>query len=442
MAFINQHSSFNLKTELDIFALPPTQNSVEFGHYTTCRPLAPLSNNSPIEFVISGTSDEYIDLAHTMIYLQVKITKPENPSPAGGAPAAGRNIHNIAPINNWLHAMFSQVDVYLNQKCISPPSNCYNYRSYIENLLNYGKDAKSSHLQSSFWYKDTASHMEVTGNAGHAKRKELTDGDKTIDLFGNIHCDIFNQDKYLLNGVELAIKFIPANTQFHLMSNIAQPNFSFEFITAELYVRKVKVNPTILLGHAEGLLRSSAKYPITRVDIKQITLPAPIQNKTLDNIYISTLPKRCIIGMVRNSAFNGNYESNPFKFENFDLNYLSVFIDSVQIPSKPFTPDFANGNFIREYNSLFSGSGIHFSDNGNDISKHEYANGFTLFCFDTTPDLSSNNTNWNVQKNGTLRIELRFANPLTESITIIVFSEFDSLIEIDRNRQIILDYSS
>jgi hypothetical protein len=438
MAFINQHSSFNLKTELDIFALPPTQNSVEFGHYTTCRPLAPLSNNSPIEFVVSGTSDEYIDLAHTMIYLQVKITKHENP--VAGQEAA--NIHNIAPVNNWLHSMFSQVDVYLNQKCVSPPSNCYNYRSYIENLLNYGKDAKSSHLQSSFWFKDTAGHMQVADNEGHKKRKELTDKGETIDLFGNIHCDIFNQDKYLLNGVELALKFIPANTQFHLMSSASAPNFTFEFITAELFVRKVKINPSILIGHAEGLFRNSAKYPITRVDIKQITLPAPIQSKTLDNIYISTLPKRCIIGMVRNSAFNGSYASNPFNFEHFGLNYLSVFIDSVQIPSKPFTPDFTNGNYIREYISLFSGSGIHFSDNGNDISHSEYANGFTLFCFDTTPDLSSHDNTWNIQKNGTLRIELRFEQALKESITIIVFSEFDSLIEIDRNRQIILDYSS
>jgi hypothetical protein len=439
MAFINQHSSFNLSTSLDIFGLPPTQTSVESGHYTTFRPLAPLNNNSPIEFVVSGTSDEYIDLAHTMLYLQVKITKHVNP-PVGQAEVG--NIHNIAPVNNWMHSMFSQVDVYLNQKCISPPSNCYNYRAYIENLLTFGKDAKKTHLQSSFWFKDTAGHMGVAGNEGHAQRKARTDGDKTIDLFGNIHCDIFNQDKYLLNGVELALKFIPANPQFHLMSDVAEPNYTFEFITAELFVRKVRINPTILLGHAEGLQISSAKYPITKVDIKQITLPAPIQNKTLDNIYISTLPKRCIIGMVRNSSFNGDFRRNPFEFLNFGLNYLSVFIDSVQIPSKPFTPNFENGNFMREYHSLFSGSGIHFTDNGNDISHSEYANGFTLFCFDTTPDLSSNDSTWNIQKNGTMRIELRFARALEESVTVIVFSEFDSLIEIDRNRQVILDYSS
>jgi hypothetical protein len=439
MAFINQHSSFTLKTELDLFAVPPTQTSIEYGHYTVHRPLAPIGNDSPIEFVISGNSDEYIDLAHTMIYLTVKLTKVEH---AAIPPAEGVTVADVGPVNNWLHSMFSQVDVFLNQKCISPPSNCYNYRAYIEKLLNYGSDAKNSHLQSSYWHKDTAGNMVVANNDGYFERRRSSSNNKTVDLYGNIHCDIFNQDKYLLNGVELAVKFIPTKPQFHLMSHVAAPECSFQILTAELFVRKVKINPTIQLGHAEGLLRNTAKYPINRIDVKQITLPANILNKTIDNIYIGLLPKRIIIGMVRNTAFNGSYRTNPYNFEHFNLNFLSLYIDSIQIPSKPFTPDFGNELFMREYNSLFSGSGIHYSDSGNDISHDDYYQGYFFICADLTPDLSSNFSHWQIQKNGTLRIELRFAEALAESVTVILFSEFDNLIEIDKNRQVVLDYSS
>jgi hypothetical protein len=339
--------------------------------------------------------------------------------------------------------MFSQVDVSLNQKCISPPSNCYNYRAYIENLLNYGSDAKNTHLQSSFWCKDTAGYMNVSANnAGYTARKSASSDNKTVDLYSNIHCDIFNQDKYLLNGVELTVKFIPAKGAFHLMSDRNDPDYTFEILAAELFVRKVKINPSIQLGHAHGLLQSSAKYPITRVDIKQMTLPSPIISKTIDNIYMGQLPKRCIIGLVKNSAFNGNYKNNPFNFEHFNLNFLSLYVDSTAIPSKPFTPDFEAGQYMREYISLFSGCGIHYSDAGNDISHEEYAKGFFLTVFDLTSDLSSNASHWQIQKNGSLRLELRFNQPLEESITIIIFSEFDNLIEIDKNRQISLDYAS
>jgi hypothetical protein len=440
MAFINQHTSFNLKTELDVFALPHSQNSIENGQYTTYRPLAMIGDDAPIEFVIPGSSDEYIDLAHTMLYLQVKLTRHLNLPAAEGEPTF---YHNVAPVNNLLHSLFSQVDIRANQKCISPPSNCYNYRAYLENLLNYGFDSKHGHLQSSFWYKDTAGHMNASAeNAGHEKRKQLSENGRVMDLFGNIHCDIFNQDKYLLNGVELGIKFIPAKPQMFLMSDQAAPNCTFEIILAELFVRKVKINPTIMLGHAEGLLINSAKYPINRVDIKTFTLPAPIMSKSLDNVYIGTLPKRCIIGLTRNSGFNGSFASNPYEFQNFNLNFLSLYVDSVQIPSKPFTPNYNNGIYMREYCSLYSGTGIHYSDHGLDISHAEFPSGYTLYSFDLTPDLSCNDSSWNLQKNGSLRIELRFAAALEESITVIVFSEFDSLIEIDKNRQITLDYSS
>lgn len=436
MAFINKHTSLSVKTELDLFAVPPTQNSVENGEFIIYRPLAPLGNDSPIEFIVAGNSDLYIDLAHTMIHVTAQIKRA--PHTAGDVV-----VSNMAPVNNWLHSMFSQVDITLNKTCISPPSNLYNYRSYIENLLNYDTGAKNTHLRTSFWFKDTANHMNAEeDNEGYQSRRAASANGKVVQLFGNIHVDLFNQDKYLLNGVELGVKFVPAKEAFHLMADKIDPKFEFEITNAELYVRKVKINPLIQLGHAHGLMQSTAKYAITRVDIKQITLPAPIQSKMIDNLYLGSIPKRCIIGMVKNSSFNGNFTTNPFNFEHFNLNYLSMYVDSTQISSRPFTPDFAKGFFMREYHSLFSGCGIHYSDHGNDITLNEYPNGFFLTCFDLTSDLSSHNAVWNLQKNGSLRIELRFDTPLEESVTILVFSEFDNLIEIDKNRQVTLDYSS
>lgn len=84
--------------------------------------------------MVSGSSsDEYLDLAR--VFIHIKATIEKTPLPAGQEAASA--LQKLGPTNNWLHSMFSQVDVYLNQKCITPPSNCYNYRAYIENLLNY-----------------------------------------------------------------------------------------------------------------------------------------------------------------------------------------------------------------------------------------------------------------------------------------------------------------
>lgn len=437
MAFLNLHKTATTKSELDIFAVPPTQNSVESGQMQCYRPFSTLSDNSPIEFLVPGHGDEYIDLTHTMIYITAKINIKDSANEKSASDEA-----NVAPINNWLHSMFSQVDIYLNQKCITPPSNCYNYRSYVENLLNYGDDAKTTHLATNFWYQDTAGNMDKTdtANAGYAKRRSMTKNSQIVDMYGNLHCDLFNQDKYLLNGVEMKIKLQRAKTEFQLMATGCDP--SITILDAILYVRKIKINPSILIAHARALSVATAKYPITRVDVKTISIPTGVQNKTIDNLYLGQLPKRCIIGFIENKAFNGDLILNPYNFQSFNYNFLSLYLDSVQIPSTPLTPDFTKNLYTRAYHSLFSGSGIHFSDTGNCITKTDYPFGYCLAAFDLTSDLSSNESHWNIIKSGCLRFEVRFDKPLTNTITAIIFAEFDNVIEIDINRNVSIDFNS
>lgn len=145
---------------------------------------------------------------------------------------------------------------------------------------------------------------------------------------------------------------------------------------------------------------------------------------------------------MTNQRLNGTIEQNPFNFEHFGMNYLALFIDSVQIPSKPYTPDFVNKTYARNYNSLFSDSGILYTDAGNDISYEEYAGGYCLTVFDLTADMSCRDQHWSIIKSGTLRFDVKFSIPLKDTISAIVYAEFDNLIEIPKNRSPIIDFSS
>lgn len=118
-----------------------------------------------------------------------------------------------------------------------------------------------------------------------------------------------------------------------------------------------------------------------------------------------------------------------------------MFVDSVQVPSKALTPDFTNNLYSEEYHTLFSGCGTHFADKGNCISYKDYKAGNTLFCFDLTPDSSINDSHWNINKSGSFRIELRFANALEQPVVLVLYAEFDNLIEVTQERDIIIDYS-
>jgi hypothetical protein len=99
------------------------------------------------------------------------------------------------------------------------------------------------------------------------------------------------------------------------------------------------------------------------------------------------------------------------------------------------------GQYLDCYNTLFSGTGTHYQDEGNDISRLEYADGYSLLAFDLTPDLAANaGTHWNVVKLGNLRLEINFADPLEEAINCIVYAEFDELLQVNKQRMVIIGY--
>ncbi|XP_033229774.1 uncharacterized protein F54H12.2-like [Belonocnema kinseyi] len=154
MSFLHSHSCECLNSELDLFSLPPTQTSIEGSQWVHYKPISSLTDDSPIEFVVPGNDDEYIDLAHTMLNLKIALQAPKKTKDNESS------IVKIAPVNNILHSMFNQVDVYFNQKLVSPPNNAYAYRAYIETLLNYGPAAKSSHLTASLWVNDSPGQMD------------------------------------------------------------------------------------------------------------------------------------------------------------------------------------------------------------------------------------------------------------------------------------------
>lgn len=436
MAFLHSNSCECVKSELDLFSLPPTQTSIENGDWVQYKPLASLTDDSPIEFVIPGHGDEYIDLSHTMLNVHAKIVKSDGTKLEDNV--------KVGPVNNWLHSLFSQVDVYLNQRLVSTPGNTYAYRSYIETLLNYGPAAKESHLTSALWYNDEAGDMDDVedANDGLVNRREFTAKSTPVDMLGHIHSDIFNQEKFLINGVELRVRLIRSRDAFSLLAKDA--NYKVNIIEANLYARRVRINPAVLLAHSKTLAMTTAKYPITKVEVKNITIPSGVQGKTLDNIFLGQLPKRVIVGFVSNTAFIGNYKTNPFNFQSFNVNFFSLYIDGRQIPSKPLQPSYSGSNqFVHAYHTLYSGTGIHFMNDGNSIPREHYAKGNCLMAFDLTPDLSANTlSHWNLVRHGSLRIEVRFEAALTETINCLVYGEFDNVVEIDKDRNVIVDFGN
>ena len=354
--------------------------------------------------------------------------------------------------NLFLQSLFSQVDVTLNGKLVSSGSNTYAYQAMLGTLLNYGSEAKTTMLTSGLFYKDTAGAMDETdptkaaaagGNLGLITRYKHSNKSASIELAGPIHADLFFQGRYILDYVDMKLKFSRSKNEFCLMSGEADPKYKVIIEDAVVFIRKVKVNPTVSLMIAESLRNTPAKYPIRKTEIKIFNITTGALSFSQDNIFTGQLPERVVLAIADNDAYNGSYAKNPYNFKNYDVRFLGVFADGSQVPQKPLQLKYsaAGGQgFIQGYQSLFSGTGKMLGDHGNQISRDDYSSGYTLYCFNLTPDLSSGKT-FNLTKQGNLRIEVQFTTALQQTVNVLAYAEFDALLEIDHSIKILLDSS-
>ena len=483
MSYVHPFSKRCDKSEVDLFSVPPTQQSLERGRWIDYAPLSSVQNpDSAITFLIAGT-DEYIDLSKTILTVTGKVTLKD-----GTTKLAGGGQTNVAPVNNFLHSLFRQVDVYLNGKQVTPAMGTYAYRSYIETLLNYDVSAKESQFSSALYYKDTATKMDEngslpssktitlksaavdgasndvevsipvpgTGNQGFAKRsKFITNGNQFV-LSGPIFADIFMTDRLLLNMLDLKVVLNRSTDAFCLMEigNSSSPIEPRVKLTAVvLKIRKVKVDQPISDGVERMLKQTPALYPIRRVECKILTIPEQLPNIRQDNIFSGIIPKSFVFGLVHVDAYNGVYGKNPYNFAHFGVTSVSLTANGQEIPFKQLTlkyPKDSKGkvnpatddelDFDEAYNTLFSGTGKIYSNAGLDITRDDYPGGFALYAFDLTPDMCNSSDYFNTVQRGSLSLALTLMKQ-DHAIGMVCYGDFENVIRIDAERNAIYDIS-
>ena len=306
------------KSELKLFSIRPTQTAIESSQWVEYRPITTLSDSSPIKFVIMGSGEEYVDLSESYLQVTAKILKQDGGDlvqTRGTDGTVSGDDAEVRRVNLWLHSLFSQVDVSLNERLVTPSMNNDPYRAYLETLLSYGPVAKESYLTTALWYKDTPKHMEDHQlNKGFKSRQVWTMGSRQVVMIRRPHLDLCFQDRLMLNGVDIKMRLVRSKDAFSLMGD-----GKVQIEDVALFVRKVKVDPSVQLDHIRGLERMTAKYPVCRAETKVFSVPKGNMMANQENLFWGQLPNamdltadwEVVIGMVENKAFNGDKTKNP-----------------------------------------------------------------------------------------------------------------------------------
>jgi hypothetical protein len=107
----------------------------------------------------------------------------------------------------------------------------------------------------------------------------------------------------------------------------------------------------------------------------------------------------------------------------------------------PLKPTFGSGRYVAAYASLFGGTNKINGDEGNDISLFRIRQRIHAFAYDSTPD-PAEDYHLNLTRQGTVRLDLKFAKVLAHTVTVVCYAEFHNVIEVDRNRTVVFDFNN
>ena len=443
MSLVTENTYVTAVPELDIYAKTPVQTSIESTYTEEIRPIAQLNSGAHYEFLIHNAINEYVKLKDITLYVRFRIKLSRSDT----TPLSANDWTKVSTVNNFLHSLWSQIDLSIGDSQTTTSLQTYPYRAYFETILYSTPQSRKSHLASCLFFEDEMTTKKDEPYVARMKYfntdKAPWDSGKECEMEGKLHMDLFSQHRALIGGTRMKLRLIPNRPEFYFMcsDNNLIPKIHFEDI--HLNIKKFRVSEDLLYAQLNALNLAPAKYIINRAEVRSVTIPDGVTSRNIENVINGILPRRIFLAFVPNEAYSGSFKKNPFAFRNCGINSLACFVNGEQVPRRAFTPDFSKGQYLREYLEVYKILEQHDNDARAMLTLNNYDNGYTIFAFNLSRDESQGYASSgyvNIPREGVLRFEIHFSEELKQNVNVLIYCEFDNQISIAEDRNAFMDY--
>ena len=460
---------------LNLFQVPSRDYRFESRREIEFNPVS-ASSIQPVHFNIPA-SDDYIDLKEIRVEMEVKLDINTDNNYAGLDPAApaadgtttasdANNTRTCVVVNNFAHSIFKQIDVKFNGVLMSEQTNYYAHLAYLATLLNFSKEEAKTKLVPQGWIDGAVSignsHLQVTNDsllAGSATERATYNALRPLaaklkskqwyTFVFNPYIPAFESEAYLTPGVNLELEMHLNSNTFYLFGtnnrgNVTTkrfPTIGANDIKMKLVVPKVTLNASVYnkLQSERSLSKKTVKYPVVRPSIRTFVIPTGQSSWQEDNVFLGKFPDRVIIGLVHTDGFNGSaVERYPFAFERFGLTHIRQTVNGEEYPYR--TLELSNvtnqksSTDAKGYRRFLDAFGAYREDKQPMLQPEDWGEGKTgtLFMFNNVPSgYPDDPSHRNPQQTGNVRYEITFAAATTHNITVMVWSEYENMFEIN-----------
>jgi len=109
------------------------------------------------------------------------------------------------------------------------------------------------------WSVPTAENLPATANVGFITSWDILSASKDVQLFGRLHSEPFNVTLFILPDVRLQFRLTKARPSFYMVNKATDSKTTFEFLDAQLLVRRIRTNPVMFLAHNSTLSKGVSR---------------------------------------------------------------------------------------------------------------------------------------------------------------------------------------
>ena len=328
----------------------------------------------------------------------------------------GNNIalaDKLWPANNLAHTIIKQIDLRLNGTLISPQSDTYHYKAFLETLLNYTRVEGQTLLRHQGWFNAldfppewTVNNTDTTSNSGrgHDDYIALTATQKSALAFSKAeklqcaegarhslvfqpHLEAFHTGHILVPGVEIKMKF-HFNSPNLFLNGVGLAGRLLETdIQIQFHLCQLRLNSSVYTSISEKRHneRDLAKYPTVRSEIRTFNMVGTLARFDIPNLFQNRIPDRMIVGLLDSRAFNGAVTRDPFCFQKFGLRSIRQMVRGEEYPYETLELNHNNVNRdVLGYFRFLQASGSWLKKRSSMVRQDEWGQnrGCTLFMFD------------------------------------------------------------
>ncbi len=162
-------------------------------------------NGPTLEFKFVGDRSNFIDLQNIFLELTCRIVNDDGTNLRTHATDPAQRDTPVL-VNNVLHSLFSDCDVFANGTKVSTSNGTYAHKAFLETEFSFSKAAKDT-WQSCQGYTYESDPGDETLPA-FVNRRTLTAASAPLTLYGRLSVDFFNCDKLMLPDVSIRIKLV------------------------------------------------------------------------------------------------------------------------------------------------------------------------------------------------------------------------------------------